>query len=196
MTMSKPSEIDVMKTIDEQLTALEDAAARQRILRWATDKFFGGPGVPLAPVTNLGTPVGALNNTATTAKRPFKPAKNAPASSLVLVKDLNLKPSGKRSFKDFAAAKTPGSNYEKCLVAVYYLKNELGLAKVGVNHVYTCFKVEGWRVPSDLVNTLQWAASQEGWFDTKDREDIKLTTHGENHLEHDMPRKLAASGKN
>lgn len=175
-----------MRSIDEQLTALDDGAARQRILRWATEKFFGsGSSIPPnSPIAGSG---------ATPAANPRKPksSKGSAGTSLMLIKDLNLKPSGKKSFKDFVSEKAPSSNPEKCLTAVYYLQNVLGLSKVGANHVYTCFKVEGWRVPSDLVNTLQWAASQEGWFDTKDREEIKVTTHGENHIEHDMPRNSA-----
>lgn len=192
--MTKPTEIDVMKTIDEQLGGLDDIAARQRILRWATEKFFGAasgaaPVYPAAANTAL-----SLSGDGRVSKKAQK-SKGPAATSLAIVKDLNLKPTGKTSFKDFVAAKAPASNPEKCLVAVYYLKNELALDKVGIGHVYTCFKVEGWRVPSDLANTLQWAASQEGWFDTKERENIKLTMHGENYVEHDMQKKTAVRGK-
>src|SRR6266849_1968333 len=108
-----------MKTIDDQLGALEDPAARQRVLRWATEKFFGLSAVTPGAASSLLSP-----GAAGTAKKASKANKSSPAASLAFIKDLNLKPSGKTSFKDFAVAKAPSSNYEKCLVAVYYLKNE------------------------------------------------------------------------
>jgi hypothetical protein len=44
-----------------------------------------------------------------------------------------------------------------------------------------------WRVPADLANTLQYTASKDGWLDTKKMDDIKVTTIGENVVEHDLP---------
>jgi hypothetical protein len=180
---TKLSEADVIKTLEEKLSALEDNSARQRVLRWAVDRF-----ATPASTSSTPPPVVVPQPAAVVKKPPKSGGKPAASPALAIIKDLNLKPTGKTSFKDFVAAKGPASNQERCLISVYYLKNEVGLTRVGANHVYTCFKVEGWRVPADLVNTLQYAASQSGWFDTKDREDIKLTTHGENHVEHDMPR--------
>jgi hypothetical protein len=188
--MSKLSEADVIKSIDEQLTAIDDPAARQRILRWAAEKFASNTLLTTAP------PISAASATQSTPaksgkRKTKKVGKTSTAGSLSIVKDLNLKPSGKKSFSDFVSAKQPSSNAEKCLVAVHYLTNVLGV-KAGANHVFTCFKVQGWRVPANLPNALQWTASQPGWLDTRNMSDIKVTTHGDNHVEHDMPKKIVA----
>jgi hypothetical protein len=56
---------------------------------------------------------------------------------------------------------------------------------VTVGHVYTFFKELNWPTPSDLVNTLQQAGT-EGWLDTADAEDLKVTTRGENLIDHQL----------
>lgn len=105
-----------------------------------------------------------------------------------LVRDLNLKPKGKDSFDKLAGQKKPTSNQHKCVVAVYYLRHEIGVPSITVDHVYTCFKHMQWRVPSSLGNTLAYVASVHGWLDTSNMADIKITTIGENLVEHDLPR--------
>src|SRR5437867_4013412 len=40
--MSRSSEIDVMRIISEEFEKLEDAAARNRVLRWATEAYWTG----------------------------------------------------------------------------------------------------------------------------------------------------------
>lgn len=112
-------------------------------------------------------------------------------SPLTIVKDLNLKPKDKKSFDDFVAAKQPNSHQERCLVSVYYLKNDLAIDKVTVGHVNTCFKHVNWRRPSDLNQKLR-SAGHHGWLDTSDSQDISVTTVGENYVEHDLPKKTKA----
>jgi hypothetical protein len=116
-------------------------------------------------------------------------------SGATIIKNLNLRPKGKISFKDFVAEKRPPANLQKCTVAVYHLQHKLGLKGIGVNHVFTCYKEVGWRVPPNLSNTLSVIASIRGWLDTSNKEDIKTTTHGENLVEHDLPLKLKGSKK-
>jgi hypothetical protein len=106
-------------------------------------------------------------------------------------KSLNLTPSGKPSATDFATEKTPSNNYQKAVVAVYYLRETIGLSAVTVPGVFTFFKAVGWPAPTDLRNTLQKAGS-EGWLDTADGDDIKLTSMGENLVEHSLPAKPKA----
>jgi len=122
-------------------------------------------------------------------KKAKKTTRAKSASRLSIVRDLNLKPKSKESFNGFADKKKPGSNQEKCVVAVYYLHTVLQLTGIAIEHVFTCFKDMAWRLPSDLANTLRYTASVKGWLDTGDSSSIKLTTHGENLIEHDLPRK-------
>ena len=105
-----------------------------------------------------------------------------------MVRDLNLKPKGKKTLDEFVESKKPSSYYEKSTVATYYLKHELSLSAISANHIFTCFKHMKWRVPADLFNTLAYTASQYGWLDTSNGEDIKVTTMGENLVEHDLPK--------
>lgn len=182
--MGKSSELDVLKAVDDALAGLEDASARDRVLHWAWEKYSSKP-VPKAEEDTSAKRRGTKRG-ATKKKVGSKKAKGRTA--IGLVKDLNLKEKGKKSLDAFADEKKPGSNLEKCAVAVNYLHNELGLTGVNTCHVFTCFKHLGWRVPADLQNTLQRTASVRGWLDTSNMDDIKVTTMGENLIDHDLPR--------
>jgi len=73
------------------------------------------------------------------------------------------------------------------VVALYYVANTLKIEQVSIDHIYTFFKAANWPVPADLPNTLHQAGT-EGWLDTSDAKDIKVTPIGENLVEHDLPR--------
>lgn len=104
-----------------------------------------------------------------------------------IVKDLNLRPPGKKSFKDFADEKGPTNFNQKNTVAVYYLRELLGITDVTVDHVFSCYKEAGWRTPAMPLNNLRVTASQKGWLDTSDTTDIKISIPGRNFVEHDLP---------
>lgn len=61
------------------------------------------------------------------------------------------------------------------------------------DHVFTCFKDVGHRTPKNMPQTIRDTASRKGWLDTSERGNIKITNHGENLVEHDLP---ASNGKN
>ena len=179
------TELDALRTIDEALAGLEDGAMRDRVLRWACQKYAVG-----TPTPAIGDQRVIRNRRANApqAKAKGRPrAKASSGTSPSIVRDLNLKPKGRDSFDQFAAKKKPGSNQHKCVVAVYYLRHELGLSSITSDHVYTCFKHMQWRVPASLANTMAYVASVHGWLDTRNMGDIKLTTIGENLVEHDLP---------
>lgn len=192
------SEVDAIKTIDNTLSALADAAACERLLRWAWAKFVPS-GVPptlevVSPSPQPRTKAGRrgkgrkANSDDTTKNR----SGSRKPRTISMVRDLNLRPKGKKSFADFVSEKQPSSNFEKCAVAVYYLKNEIAAGEVTVSHVLTCFKEAHWRVPANLSNTLSLTAFRKGWVDTRGMDNISVTTHGENLIEHDLPRKEEA----
>lgn len=186
--MEQVSEIDALKVIDETLSGLDNQDARNRVLAWAWDKFSSKPG-PAADEDQEPT------EAATRTKRPKKKTHGASAKgkrkakrSLTMVKDLNLKPESTESLDEFVEIKKPSSYYEKCTVSAYYLKHELSVARITEDHVYTCFKHMNWRIPADLSNTLAFTASRYGWLDTSNLQDIRVTTKGENLVEHDLPK--------
>lgn len=106
-------------------------------------------------------------------------------------KSLNLIPSGKQSAVQFGGDKAPTNVIQKCVVAVYYLRDILEMDKVTVEAVFTFFKTLSWPVPADLKNTLQQAGTH-GFLDTSDSQHIKMTSLGENLVEHDLPAKSKA----
>jgi hypothetical protein len=190
--MGKLSEVDAIKVVDEALVSIDDKEAQKRILRWAYEKYCSGttlPGNGLEQNVNDGL---SLNKDSLKKKKnkSNKPGKSKKISYSI-DKSLNLKPTGKTSFSDFASQKSPITDREKVVVCVYYLQNKIGEKPIDINHVYTCYKSINWRLPSDLVSVLRWVASQKGWLDTSDSADIKMTTHGDNLIEHDLPRKIA-----
>lgn len=109
-------------------------------------------------------------------------------------KSLDLVGGGKPPFKEFAGQKAPTNVLEKCLVSVYWLSRiRKPEAAATIDQVYSCFKHMEWKVPSDLANTLAQAGSKNGWIDSKKRDDLKVPIHGENFIEHEMPKKVAGS---
>jgi hypothetical protein len=100
-----------------------------------------------------------------------------------------LNPGGVKSFKDFADEKLPTNGYEQCLVASYYLIDVLDIKNVTHNHVYTCFKQVNWKTPPYMYDKLITTAHEKGWLDTSDLMNVKLTPHGSNYVEYDLPKK-------
>lgn len=174
-------ELDTMKTISDKLDGLSDDA-QQRVLAWVAAKY-GGPAP--SDKTSLPAPAPAtVMSQKTSTKKPSKKAK----SIISMDKNLNFSPSGKTSAVEFAAEKEPSSSKQKCVVAIYYLREFINIDKISVSAVHTFFKALGWPLPANLKNMLSQAGSA-GWLDTADFEDIKITPIGENLVEHSLPAK-------
>lgn len=186
-------EIEAMKAIAEKLEKLSDEE-RGRVLSWASSKY--GAGLPLPSAIPSAS---ATKETAAPPVQRPNSGKSAPKaksskkskSIISMDKSLNLAPSGKKSAVDFATEKAPSNAMHKCVVAVYYLRETIAMSAITVSAVYTFFKTLGWPVPSDIKNVLQQAGTK-GWLDTKDGDDIKLTSMGENLVEHSLPPKSKA----
>jgi hypothetical protein len=127
-------------------------------------------------------------STGTTRRPRGEGPKKDKNAGLSIVKSLNLQPNGKESLKDFVTKKKPKTQEEHVAVYIYYLKNVLDETNVGFNHIFTCFKESGERMPGDLPQTCRNAASKKGWIDTADANDLKRTTRGDNLVEKDLPR--------
>jgi len=112
--------------------------------------------------------------------------------TMTLVKELNLRPDGKQSLREFFAEKKPGKQPEMIAVFVYYLAKILDLSEITPHHVFTCFKDVGRRSPKNLPQAIRNTANRKAWVDSADQKDIKITSHGENFVEHDLPRATTA----
>jgi hypothetical protein len=106
------------------------------------------------------------------------------------LRDLDLTPSGKLSFVDFVNEKEPTTNHDRNVVSVYYCDRILEVGAVTDDHVYTCYRDMGWRLPSpNLNNGLSLTSSRKRFIDTSDNKNITLTSKGLNYVEHDLPAK-------
>lgn len=182
--------MDEIQAMQSLATALENLGddARVRVLSWANAKFGGGKVLSDSAV-HTPSPA-AVQKPAAPSKKPSGKASKKAKSIIAMNKSLNLSPSGKISAIQFQSEKSPKSVIQKCVVAAYYLRDIAELEQITVSDVFTFFKTANWKVPADLKNTLQQAGSK-GWLDTADGEDIKITSMGENLIEHDLPGKTA-----
>lgn len=189
------SEVKAIEAIDNALGPLAPDE-RSRVLGWAQAKY-GTPVqiAPIAPATP--TPPSVAQPAAPESPPKAKSGSNGKSSKksktiISMDKSLNLTPSGKQSAVQFGGEKAPTNVIQKCVVAVYYLRDILEVDKVTLESVFTFFKTLSWPVPADLKNTLQQAGTH-GFLDTADSQHIKLTSAGENLVEHELPAK--AKGK-
>jgi hypothetical protein len=87
---------------------------------------------------------------------------------------------GKPSLKDFMRGIEARSLTKKNAAFVHYLKEHAGVAKVNVDHIYTCHNEVG-KLPGALRQSLR-DASGEGLIEFGDPDDIALAIPGINWL--------------
>lgn len=116
-----------------------------------------------------------------------KPTRNRKAPSYSFVKDLNLRPDGQVSLRQFYADKKPTDQQEKMTVVLYYLYHVLEIQNVTANHIYTGLKEVDERVPKDIAQALRNISNRKGWVDSSDSDLLKTTVPGDNFVEHDLP---------
>ena len=59
-----------------------------------------------------------------------------------------------------------------------------------MDSVYTCYKhIKKIKVPGNLYQSLADTKNKNGWIDTSNMDELKVTIPGENYLEHDMQKK-------
>ncbi|RUU52517.1 hypothetical protein [Mesorhizobium sp. M2C.T.Ca.TU.002.02.1.1] len=117
-----------------------------------------------------------------------KKSSSASGQSFRFLRELDLRPEGKKSIFEFVADKAPQSNEDRFAVAVYYLEQILELSGVTADHVGTAFRmIPEWREPSDVKASLRVTSSRKGTIITTDMDNIRMTPHGRNFVEHDLP---------
>ena len=78
---------------------------------------------------------------ATAASRP-RASRKFPAPKVIADLDLNA---GAVSFEKFAMAKgNPSKHLKRYLLSAYWLKENLRIESVNMNHIFTCYKKMGW----------------------------------------------------
>ncbi|MDK9556839.1 hypothetical protein QQF73_04310 [Marinobacter sp. M216] len=115
------------------------------------------------------------------------PSKAKPKKAPEFLKNLDLSgPGDSPSLKDFFSSYEHKTNYERNLIFVHYLKEILGIEKVTLDHVFTCYRNVGQKIPKALEQSLRDTSKDRGWVDIDDLEDIKVPVAGYNHITHDM----------
>jgi len=109
-------------------------------------------------------------------------------AGISLVGDLDFVPNGKLSLKAFFAEKAPRFHVDQVLVICYYLQHTLELAAFGPGQVLSGFKHVGKPVPRDLSKTIQNLKKKKAWLNFTDINIIRVTTEGDNHVEHELPK--------
>lgn len=183
------NEIEALQAIDTALSAL-GPDERTRVLGWAQAKYGTPIEITLASNASPTLAHPAATSLAISKTKSGSNGKSSKRSKSIISMDksLNLSPPSKQSAVQFGGEKSPGNVIQKSVVAAYYLRHVIELEKVTVEGVFTFFKTLSWPVPTDLKNTLQQAGTQ-GFLDTSNNQDIKLTSLGENLVEHGLPAK-------
>ena len=89
--------------------------------------------------------------------------------------------------KDFYSDKKPSSHMDICAVFSYWLKTVLGLKQIGVDEIWTLYKIVGERPPRVLIQTLRDAKFRKSHFDLGENGKYYLTALGETFVEYDLP---------
>jgi hypothetical protein len=90
--------------------------------------------------------------------------------------------------KDFYKEKSPAFALECNAVFIYYLKKMLKIDRVSIEHVYTCYKAVGVKVPGKLYQSLADTQRRKATIITSDMEDLGISTIGENFVEQELPK--------
>lgn len=161
------------------------------------DKILGNIGNPLHETKlDEGTPKEKISIISTPDSEPNQKAKSPPVRKSVkatvksskLVNSLNLKPSDKESLKEFYSKYVIKSGFENNVIFIYYLEKTLSQSNIGVDHIYTCYKDVGQKVPGNLRQNIIDTKRNKGWIETDNMDDLRLTQIGENYVEHDALR--------
>lgn len=116
------------------------------------------------------------------------PKTTKPSSAGTLLTSLNLRPPGKTSLKDYVTQFKKPTSEEKILIFIYYLKEELKEDNLTLDHIFTCLREIGDKIPTYLKQVVTNVKNNKGWIDTTNWESLTFTTQGMNHIEHDIER--------
>lgn len=121
--------------------------------------------------------------------------KEAPKSSksngkkrLRSIGSLNLEPEGRPSLREVYHSYKKLTRNEKFLVYLVYLKDTLEVKKVTGDHIYTCMKAVGDKVPQTLKQILNNSKNKTGWFEIRDGT-LELTQRGRTYHQKDLEAK-------
>ena len=105
-----------------------------------------------------------------------------------LLKDLDLSGRGvtNQKLKDFVAQKNPKTNIQKTAVFLYYLQHIMSIEEITIDHIFTCYKNMGYRMPDNLHQNLSDICSSRYGYANRTDGKFSMTVRGDNYIEHDI----------
>jgi hypothetical protein len=187
--------LDAMPRISEAVNSFSSEEVQRR----AFDTLVGAFGLPAAPtpapIRLLASPASEAEQAdgestevdAKQARSVARRSRRTVAKKVPAGRDLNFRPEGKESLRDFVDRTQPATIHERNLAAVYYLERVLEISDINAADVQLAYRSCSWREPSDPVAALRTTASRRKWLNTSNSRAITTTAHGRNTVEHDMP---------
>lgn len=152
-----------------------------------------------APPTTHATPIPERQGSGTRKAPPPKAkgttdkagASKANLKKPAIIKSLDLTKGSGGRLRDFYDQFEVKTNFERNLIFLYFLQYKMGIEHgITQDHVFTCYRdIPGIKVPTALRQSLLDTESDRHWIDVADSDNLKITVHGLNYLEHDMLRK-------
>jgi len=103
------------------------------------------------------------------------------------LKELHLSgEDGLQSLRDFYSSYIVKSNYDKNLIFTYYLERIMKLKDITLDHIFTCYRTVGVKVPGAFEQSLWDTSSKKHWLDTESLDNIKVTALGIHFIENEM----------
>ena len=178
--------------MDELLSNLQKAAAAvdglPKELRPTAFAFLLQTLAPQASSRRGGRPGTARG------KRPPKPKaapkRRASKTGPRIIPNLKL---SKQKLGEFFSRKRPANHQQKYAVFASFLE-QAAVPRVGVDEVYTCYKLIGERTPNVMDQVFRNARNAYEWFDEIDEDGRYGLTHiGREFVDHDLPASKEAS---
>lgn len=183
--------IDVEGSEGFVLEVYNDFKARMQSVPAKREVTHGIKGIDAPQPATSETPTLKLKNTKSASSATAKLRKGS-REEHSMVTDLDLSNTKAGRLKDFVARFVLKTNMERNLAFVYFMQHEMELANIAENHIFTCYRHIGVKVPGALRQSLFDTSSAKGWVNTSHMDDIRVTTIGMNHLEHDLPKATPA----
>jgi hypothetical protein len=176
-----PAIAEVVKSFPEAL--------QTEVFRVLVKAYIGEiePTMPVEPQdTNGQEPAQDTTERAKQAqKRPKAAARNVAPK---LVTDLNLNAAGQTpSFKDFCEHKKPKTDVEFNTVAIFYLSELRQMGNLGVDHLLTCYREVGRRLPKNMDSSVTNCTRTSAGYLLRSNDGIVVTNLGRNLVNHELP---------
>jgi hypothetical protein len=100
--------------------------------------------------------------------------------------DIDFVPKEGKSLKTFFTEKSPASDMDQILVICHFLQYSSQSVQIGPGHILSGFRHVGKPVPKDLKQTIRNMKDKKAWLGYASFDDIRLTTEGDNRVEHEL----------